>query len=599
MKVLHNRLGTAVAAAWIGGCLLASGAEYHVAKSGSDSNPGTAAQPWLTLAQAASIASAGDTVTVHAGSYNEKLRPANSGTSGAPIVFKANDGDTVIIDGSGLPVTGLSGLVDLTNRSYLRIEGFEIRYYTTSTPNQVPAGILIQGASIGIELVENLVADIASTASVDGNLLGRDAHGIAVYGNAAAPISNLLIEGNELKDLTLGSSEALVLNGNVVTFTVVNNHVHHCDNIGIDAIGFEDTAPPGGIDRARSGIISRNRIHHITSGSNPAYGGETSAGGIYVDGGRDIIVDRNEVYRCDIGIEIASEHVNKSTSGITVRSNLIRENTMGGLFMGGYDESTTGSADHCTITHNTFYNNDTDPNGDEYGQIYLQYRVNQTVIANNILYAGIEKGGQYNVFIVQWNETGTGLSIHHNLHHGPDTPVWVLKDTWREGWTAYVSDSLSGIEERWGDPNFVDAAGLDFTPKAGSPALDNGDPAVVTPAERDYEGNVRIHGAGPDRGAGPGSEVDRSAPVIRIFGKPRLKRGRRPVKVRGTASDNDRLVAVTFRASSAHRRILATTGQFRAFRFRFRNRREKRRVRVRISATDPAGNRTVARRVYR
>lgn len=591
-------------AVWSITLVTAQAIEYHVAKTGDDSNPGSLASPWLTLSKAASTAATGDAVIVHAGSYNEKLAPANSGGSGTPIVFKAAAGELAVISGSGLPVTGLSGLVDLSNRSFIRIEGFEIRNYSSATPGLVPVGILIQGGSNGIEIVDNFITGIASTAAVDGNLLGRDAHGIAAYGNASIPITNLLIQGNELTNLTLGSSEAMVLNGNVTSFSVINNHVHHCDNIGIDAIGFEGIAPSVGLDRARNGLISANLVHHITSGANPAYGGETSAGGIYVDGGRDIIVERNQVHHCDIGIEIASEHLAKSTSGIAVRSNLIRENSMGGLFMGGYDQATTGSANNCTVTHNTFYNNDTDPNADEYGQIHLQYRVNNSVIANNILYHDITKSGQYNIFIVQWNTTGTGLSIHHNLHHGPDTPVWVLKDQWREGWNAYLNDPLSGSNELWGNPAFTSPATPDFTPNAGSPALDNGDAAVVSPGELDLDGNERSHGGGPDRGAierdaAPGVSGDLLVPVVLLFGKPKLKRGSRPVKVRGRASDNLLLKTIFFRASSGHRKNLTTSKQVQAFQFRFRNRKFKKRVRTTVTAYDSSGNRTVARRVYR
>ena len=39
--------------------------EYHVAKSGSDTNPGTVEAPFLTISKAAMVLNAGDTVTVH------------------------------------------------------------------------------------------------------------------------------------------------------------------------------------------------------------------------------------------------------------------------------------------------------------------------------------------------------------------------------------------------------------------------------------------------------------------------------------------------------------------------------------------------------
>jgi hypothetical protein len=486
----------------------AAAAEFHVSPAGSNASPGTAAEPWRTLSHAAGTVFPGDTVIVHGGNYNERLVPARSGTAPAYICFRAAAGESPVIDGSGLVPGGFTGLVDLSSRSFIRIEGFTIGDYSSNVRDIVPVGILLQGASEGIEIVGNRIENIASTATVDDDLLGRNAHGIAVYGNAATAISNLLIRDNELLNLTLGSSEALVLNGNVTGFRVLGNHVHHCDNIGIDAIGFEGTGPSRAVDQARGGIIAGNLVHHITSASNPAYGGETSAGGIYVDGGRDIIIERNHVHHCDIGIEVASEHPDTATSNISVRSNLLVENLMSGVFIGGYDEGTTGSAENCSIVHNTFYNNDTEAAGGEYGQIHIQYRANDCTIANNILHHSIAKAGEYNVFIVQWNESGTGTAIHHNLHFGPDTPVWVLKDNWLEGWSNYLADTNSGPGELGGDPGFANPAADNFLPAAGSPAIDNAATTLPDTGDRDFPGNVRVHGSAPDRGA-----IERGAPA--------------------------------------------------------------------------------------
>jgi len=71
--------------------------EYHVAKSGNDGSPGTESAPFLTIQKAANVAVAGDVVIVYEGRYDETLRPANSGTAGNPIVYRAKDGDKVII----------------------------------------------------------------------------------------------------------------------------------------------------------------------------------------------------------------------------------------------------------------------------------------------------------------------------------------------------------------------------------------------------------------------------------------------------------------------------------------------------------------------
>ena len=63
---------------------------YYVAKSGNNNNAGTQAAPWLTIGKAASTMVAGDKVIVSAGTYAEKVTPANSGTSSARITYEAD-----------------------------------------------------------------------------------------------------------------------------------------------------------------------------------------------------------------------------------------------------------------------------------------------------------------------------------------------------------------------------------------------------------------------------------------------------------------------------------------------------------------------------
>lgn len=75
--------------------------EYHVAKTGSDSGLGTEQDPFLTISKAASVAVAGDTVTVHEGVYREWVKPKFKGLSNKrKIVYQAAPGEKVVIKGS-------------------------------------------------------------------------------------------------------------------------------------------------------------------------------------------------------------------------------------------------------------------------------------------------------------------------------------------------------------------------------------------------------------------------------------------------------------------------------------------------------------------
>ena len=75
--------------------------ELHVAKTGSDSGPGSQAGPYLTINRAASVAQPGDAVIVHEGTYREWVKPPRGGSEeGKRIVYRAAAGETAIVKGS-------------------------------------------------------------------------------------------------------------------------------------------------------------------------------------------------------------------------------------------------------------------------------------------------------------------------------------------------------------------------------------------------------------------------------------------------------------------------------------------------------------------
>ena len=57
----------------------AAAGEYHVALTGSDANPGTQKAPFRTIQHASDLAQPGDTITVHAGVYRERVNPPRGG----------------------------------------------------------------------------------------------------------------------------------------------------------------------------------------------------------------------------------------------------------------------------------------------------------------------------------------------------------------------------------------------------------------------------------------------------------------------------------------------------------------------------------------
>lgn len=103
-----------------------AGNTYYIATNGSDSNPGTSAQPWGTFDKAWTVLAPGDTLVVRDGRYYQSIDPAISGTSGSPIVIRAENDGGVILDGGGVR----SGIAIYSNPpatvSYITIEGFRV-----------------------------------------------------------------------------------------------------------------------------------------------------------------------------------------------------------------------------------------------------------------------------------------------------------------------------------------------------------------------------------------------------------------------------------------------------------------------------------------
>ena len=85
-------LAAACMAVMFGGAVL-SAREIHVSKTGRDSDTGDRNNPYLTINKAARVAGPGDTVTVHAGTYREWVRPVRGGAGeNKRITYRAAPG---------------------------------------------------------------------------------------------------------------------------------------------------------------------------------------------------------------------------------------------------------------------------------------------------------------------------------------------------------------------------------------------------------------------------------------------------------------------------------------------------------------------------
>jgi hypothetical protein len=476
-------------------------ASYYVATTGNDSNPGTQSAPWRTIQHAADTVHAGSTVYVRGGIYEELVRISVSGNANDGfITFRSYPGETAVLDAIHATPEGRQGVLTIQNQSYVRIEGFEIRNFRTAQHHLTPLGINVIGSGAHIELLKNNVHHIEQTfPGRDKPGSGGNGFGIAVYGtNAQAPITDLIIDGNEVHHLKTGSSESLVVNGNVTNFRITHNIVHDNNNIGIDVIGFERTAHDPAVDQARDGTVSHNLVYNITSRGNPAYGNDQSSDGIYVDGGTRILIEQNTIHDVDFGIELASEHKDRATSYIIARNNLIYHCHTAGVSIGGYAPD-RGHTEHSQVLNNTLYANDTSSTGS--GEFQMQWNMSDNVFANNIVYAGPRC--VISVTKTEVNKTQPPALIDYNLYYcadGPEVSAWVKALGTIKGFNNYVKSTGNDRQSRFLDPDFVDPAAHNFHLQAGSPALAAGTIDELPVGELDLDGSPRVNSGKIDLG---------------------------------------------------------------------------------------------------
>jgi hypothetical protein len=534
------------------------GATYYVSTSGSDRNPGTFTLPWATIQHAANTVKAGATVYVFGGVYHESVNFPKSGTASAAITFQNYPGQTAVIDGTGVRCCGntVEGLINIVNKSYITISGFEIRNYTTSSENDTPAGVWITGSGTRIRILNNRVHRITTTAEKNGN-----AFGISVYGTAKTPITELLISGNEVYDLRTGSSETVNVDGNVTHFAITNNLIHDNDNIGIDAIGYEGVGPVG-YDEAMYGEISGNTIYNISGITNPGEGNAYDADGLYCDGCAYVTVERNVIFQVDYGIETTAENQVCQANGtewsggntglgtaatgkfpcygrsVTVRNNIFYKANSCGNSIGGYAPATSegghsnggGSSYHDVFVNNTLYDNGTKPGngnvGTPSGEFQIQNQVGSAqgnIYENNLLYAGSP-----NIWINSFVPCSSTYPcppamLNWNLYNSDAGYLEGTSISWAgvnnyESFAKWQSISGEDANSLNADPLFVNLQGTpaNFSTIPSSPTVDAGstslpcsvgwcDPDGISPdsiyGSADFLGNARTHGSQIDIGA--------------------------------------------------------------------------------------------------
>ncbi len=268
-----------------------SGNIHYVAKNGNNTNPGTLAQPWLTIQKCLDQVQPGASCEILGGTYNEALVLKNSGTQAGRITLKNYNGQEVIVNSGSSKTIVTGGRIDYytidglkliasftpANEADVSIElginipfsrtdktmgnhGFVFRNcYIEGTIHFYGHNNLMENCELnGKNIYQNALLDNFAT-SYDNVYRNNTIYDYRIRGIwSMESTNNILIEGNTIHNIQHG----IDCDGAAISVTnckVIDNHIY---NVGISEWG-------SGIflENCFSCLVENNIVHDIQNGA--------------------------------------------------------------------------------------------------------------------------------------------------------------------------------------------------------------------------------------------------------------------------------------------------------------------------------------------
>lgn len=449
-------LCTAICIAWAA----ASGysATFYVSTTGNDGNPGTIQQPWRTIQYAIDHVTAGDTILVHDGEYNESIYFNVSGNaSDGPIVLKNYPGEKPVIDGTG---AGSNNGPTFEGISYVVMEGFELRDF----PSQV---LTIFNSSHHLTFNNLDIHDFG--------------YGVTCYGYGCHHIEFNHVECHHFA----GTFDTYAFD---VSYDTLSNDPHHDFTFNYCS-AHSDLNPTENVDGFATGHWSMNSImYNFTYNNCVVYdvfdGWDVSA--------RNTLINNCIGYNCYNGVwKLWSDQITmKNCIGYFIPTTA-HPSTNGiaeldpGWPQGSYRKT-------VTIQNCTFYG------GDHGIHVYMS-GLDTLVLRNSI----VANSAMVTIYFEDPLVLNPSYRGDYNILHSVDTnrivAVAGLNDYTLTSWQSFSGSDIHSKLPGDLSTVFTDTATYNLHLKNGSPAVDAGSP--IGAPDYDFEGYPRPYGAGFDIGA--------------------------------------------------------------------------------------------------
>jgi hypothetical protein len=415
----------ALAVALTGGVTF--GAEYFLAPDGDDANEGSREAPWRSIDRANEALEPGDTAVFLPGEYAGTIRPATSGTAGAPITYRSAEHRAARL----IPVQSAE-IIRLDGHEHITIEGFFI-----DGENRANWGLLSNSGHI----------------TISGCEMRRNPRTMNVLACSQVRLLDNVFSADRPRGdmLHLTDSTEILFEGNS---TAHSGHcplrVHRCNNVTVRANVFRNEWGRNyEFWKSARMLVERNII---TRARDSAGSGGASAKNLF-----------------DYGI---------------YRQNLIFDNLGHSWNSSGY--IWTGSAPDSPLYRGPFravnsrYYNNTVADNLGLGWAFGGINTSANVYQNNIFHRNDWTGGHVHI---DRREGITGDNRFNSNLFWSGAPGQALVRHAREYWTIdeanrntptigdFWSEYFANVE---GDPAFVDAENRDFRLRPESAAIDAG-----------------------------------------------------------------------------------------------------------------------------